>query len=85
MPSEAEFNMLVLTRRLRVPGVLETLNDMAPEIRTVMAKITADLGKELNSFQGGGWKINSHSVTIHSGLVIATFLLSRPKTSSPAE
>jgi len=26
---------------------------------------------------GGGWSINSHSVTVYNGLVIATVLLSR--------
>lgn len=83
MQGHLEFNMLVLTRRLRVPGVLETMNDQAPEIRSVMEKIAADLGPELARLDGGGWTVNSHSVAIHNGLVIATFLVSRPAGSIP--
>jgi hypothetical protein len=31
----------------------------------------------MDTMEGGGWDVVSHSVTFHSGLVIATFFLRR--------
>ncbi len=72
-----EFKMLVLTQRLKVPGLLETMTDQAPELRRVMGKIEEDLGSSVAALDGGGWSVNSHSVTVYNGLVIASILLSR--------
>lgn len=74
---QPEYRMLVLTQRLKVPGLLETMTDQAPEVRRVMAKIEEDLGPGMAALDGGGWSVNSHSVTVYNGLVIASFLLSR--------
>ena len=74
---QPEHRMLVLTARLKVPGLLETMTDQAPEVRRVMAKIEADLGPSIAALDGGGWSVNSHSVALYNGLVIASFLLSR--------
>ena len=74
---QLEHRMLVLTARLKVPGLLETMTDQAPEVRRVMAKIEADLGPSIAALDGGGWSVNSHSVALYNGLVIASFLLSR--------
>lgn len=78
-PDEAttEYRMLVLTRRLKMPGLLETMTDQAPEVRRVIAKIEEDLGPSISALDGGGWEITSHSLTVYNGLVIATFLLHR--------
>jgi len=72
-----EYKMIVLTQRLKVPGLLETMTDQAPEVRRVMGKIEEDLGASMAALDGGGWSINSHSVTVYNGLVIASILLSR--------
>lgn len=74
---ETEYRMLVLTRRLKMPGLLETMADQAPEVQRVMAKIEERLGPSIAELDGGGWGVTSHSVTVHNGLVIATFLLHR--------
>jgi hypothetical protein len=47
---QPDYRMLVLTRRLKLPGLLETMT---------------------------AWAVNSHSVSIYNGLVIASFLLKR--------
>ena len=72
-----EYKVIVLTQRLKVPGLLETMTDQAPELRRVMGKIEDDLGTSMAALDGGGWSINSHSVTVYNGLVIASILLSR--------
>ena len=69
--------MLVLTRRLKLPGLLETMTDQAPEMRRVFAKIEGDLAPAMNALDGGGWSIVSHSVAVHNELVVASFLLTR--------
>jgi hypothetical protein len=74
---KTDFRMLVLTRRLKMPGLLETMTDQAPEVRRVIAKIEEDLGPSIAALDGGGWEVASHSVTVYNGLVIATFLLQR--------
>lgn len=74
---QGRYRMLVLTRRLKLPGLLETMTDQAPEVQRVMGKIEHDLGQSLASLDGGGWVVVSHSVTVHNGLVIASFLLTR--------
>jgi hypothetical protein len=74
---QPEYRMLVLTRRLKLPGLLETMTDQAPEVARVMAKIEEDLGPAMDSLEGGPWAVNSHSVSIYNGLVIASFLLKR--------
>jgi hypothetical protein len=35
---QPDYRMLVLTRRLKLPGLLETMTDQAPEVARVMAK-----------------------------------------------
>ncbi len=72
-----QYRMLVLTRRLKLPGLLETMTDQAPEVLRVMGKIEADLAENLAILDGGGWEVVSHSVTIYNGLVIASFVLNR--------
>jgi hypothetical protein len=72
-----EFRILVMTRRFLVPGVLDTLSDQGPAIEEAMGKFLARLASALDSMEGGGWDVVSHSVTFHSGLVIGTFLIKR--------
>jgi hypothetical protein len=74
---QGRYRMLVLTRRLKLPGLLETMTDQAPEVQRVMGKIERDLAQSIASLEGGEWMVVSHSVTIHNGLVIASFLLTR--------
>lgn len=68
--------VIVLSRRLRLPGVLESMNDQAPEIRAALAKMIEELPAAMATLGGSRWAVSSHSVTIHNGLIIATFLVS---------
>lgn len=75
--SQLEYRFLVRTRRFIVPGVLETLSDQGPVVREALDKIAAELRPSLDSLDGGGWVIQSHSVDFYSGLIVVTFLLAR--------
>jgi hypothetical protein len=72
-----EYRILVMTRRFLVPGVLDTLSDQAPAIEEAMGKFLAKLTPSLDTLDGGGWEVVSHSVTFHSGLIVGTFFLRR--------
>lgn len=72
-----EHRFLVMTRRFLVPGVLDTLSDQAPAIEESMSRFLENLTPALDTMDGGGWHIVSHSVTFHSGLIVGTFLLER--------
>ena len=74
---QPEYRMLVLTHRLKMPGLLETMADQAPELRRVMAEIEAELGPAMEALQDGPWVVNSHDISIYNGLVVASFLLHR--------
>ena len=75
-----EHRFLVMTRRLLVPGVLDTLSDQAPAVEEAMAKFLEKLTPALDTMDGGGWEVVSHSVTFHSGLIVGTFLLERERS-----
>ena len=75
-----DYRMIVLSRRLRIPGVLQTMVDQVPEIRSALNNlISEELGPAIALLDGAGsWAVHSHSVTVHNGLLIATFLVFRP-------
>ncbi|MEX0787786.1 MAG: hypothetical protein WD906_04580 [Anaerolineales bacterium] len=78
MPAgKPEYRILVMTRRFLVPGVLDTLSDQAPAIEEAMGKFLTKLSPSLDTLDGGGWEVVSHSVTFHSGLIVGTFFLRR--------
>lgn len=74
-----DYRMIVLSRRLRVPGLLETMADQLPEIRHALkGLVSEELGPAIAALDGGAnWAVHSHSVTVHNGLLIATFLVFR--------
>jgi hypothetical protein len=78
MDGALEYRVVVLTHRLKVPGVLETMADQAPELRSAMSKIVSELTPAISRLGGSGWTVNSHSITVHNELLIASFLVCRP-------
>ena len=82
-----EYRTIVLTERLRLPGVLDSMTDQTPELHRVIEKISTRLAHEIESLNGGGWTVNSHSVTSLNGLFVASFLMCRPQPngSGPAK
>ncbi len=74
---EPERKMVVITRRLKLPGILDTMSDQIPEVLDAVGKIMARLPDELDRLEGDDWRVVSHSITMHSGLIIATFLCER--------
>jgi hypothetical protein len=78
-----EYRFLVRTRRLVVPGLLDTWSDHGPAVQTAMDKIAVELKEKMDELDGEGWTIVSHSAMVHGGLIIASFLLSREVPPAP--
>ncbi len=78
-----EYRIFVRSHRLIVPGLLDTWRDQGPAVQAAMSKIADELNAELGSLDGGGWTVVSHSAVLHSGLIIASFLLSRDAPPAP--
>ena len=61
---QPDYRMLVLTRRLKMPGLLETMTDQAPEVAKVMAKIEEDLVPAMEAIKwrtvGGQFALSIH-------------------------
>jgi hypothetical protein len=85
MDGALEYRVIVLTHRLKVPGVLETMADQAPELRNAMSKAVSELTPAISRLGGNGWTVNSHSITVHNELLIASFLVCRPAVTSGAD
>lgn len=77
----ADYRMVVLTERLRLLGVLDTLTDQGPEVERAMARIAERLGPELARLEGGSWSVLSHAAEVLNGLLIVSFLVVRPGES----
>jgi hypothetical protein len=78
MPPEfADYRFLVKTKRMIVPGVLDTLSDQGPIIQSALDEIAPAPSDNLASLDGGRWTVISHSASFYSGLLVITFLLGR--------
>ena len=77
MPEKnSNYKMIVLTRRLKSPGIVETMSEQVPDVRQAFAEIHAKLNERLEFFGEGDWKVVSHSHNIYNGILIVSFLVS---------
>lgn len=70
-----EYKMIVLTRRLKTPGVLETMSEQVPEVMEAFAEIHAKLIQRIEMLGEGDWQPVSHSHSIYNGILVVTFLV----------
>ena len=71
-----DYKMIVLTRRLKTPGVLETMSEQVPEVKEAFAEIHTKLIQRIDSLGGGDWRVVSHSHSIYNEILVVSFLIS---------
>lgn len=69
--------IVVLTRRLNSPGVLETMSEQVPEVKGAFADLEKQLHKRLDQLGPAEWKIISHSHNIYNGILIMSVIVRR--------
>ena len=71
-----ETKMIVLTRRLKTPGVLETMSEQVPEVMEAFAEIHTKLKQRIEKLGEGDWQIVSHSHNVYNGILVVSYLIS---------
>jgi len=72
-----EYRTCVLTRRLKLHGVVETMSEQVPEVREAFRALDQQLPDRMQPFAREGWRILSNSHSIYNGILIVTLLLGR--------
>ncbi|MEA1979202.1 MAG: hypothetical protein U9N80_15035 [Chloroflexota bacterium] len=72
----SEYKMIVLTRRLKTPGVLETMSEQVPEVKEAFAEIHAKLLQRFENLGEGEWQVVSHSHNVYNGILVVSYLIS---------
>jgi hypothetical protein len=71
-----EYKMIVLTRRLKTPGVLETMSEQVPEVKEAFTEIHAKLIQRIEMLGEGDWQVVSHSHSEYNGILVVSYLIS---------
>jgi hypothetical protein len=69
------FKTIVLTHRLKSPGVLETMSEQVPEVRSAFNDLDDKLQSRLEHLGSEEWHVVSHSHNIYNGILIMSVLL----------
>jgi hypothetical protein len=69
-----EYRIIVLSRRLKILGVLDTMSEQIPEVTDALAIIESQLEPRIAALGDGDWQIISHAHSISNGILIASFL-----------
>lgn len=72
---ESQYKLIVLTRRIKMPGIVETMSEQVPEVRIAFSEIETMLEKRLESLGRENWRVVSHAQDIYNGVLIVTFVL----------
>ena len=70
------YKMIVLTRRVKTPGVIETMSDQVPEVKEAFADLQTKLLQRIEMLGEGDWQVVSHSHCIYNEILIVSFLIS---------
>ncbi|MCJ7825895.1 MAG: hypothetical protein E4G99_13090 [Anaerolineales bacterium] len=73
--SEGLVKMLVLTRRIKMPGIVETMSEQVPEVKIAFAEIEGMLKQHLNVLGEANWRVISHAHNILNGILIVSIML----------
>jgi len=71
-----EYKTIVLTRRLKTPGVLETMSEQVPEVMEAFADIHTKLIQRIEMLGEGDWHVVSHSHSIYNGILVVSYMVS---------
>lgn len=69
------FKMIVLTQRIKVPGIVETMSEQVPEVRIAFAEIDEMFKDRMKALGVGEWRVISHAHNIHNGILIVSILI----------
>jgi hypothetical protein len=72
-----EYKSFVITRRLKMQGVVETMSEQLPDVQEAFREIEGQLVKRMKTHAAEGWRIISHSHSIYNGILIVSLLLGR--------
>ena len=72
-----EYKSFVITRRLKMPGIVETMSEQLPEVQEAFRELEGQLLKRMISYGVEGWRIISHSHSVYNNILIVSVLLSR--------
>ena len=61
-----------------------TPDEITKAITIGLGKTTTNIMKAYDTFQGGGWEIISHQITLVSHTLVVTYLARRPKQPKPS-
>ena len=73
---KTDYKMIVLTHRVKSPGVLETMSEQVPEVKEAFAEIHAKLSQRIEMLGEGDWQIISHSHSVYNEILIVSYLIS---------
>jgi hypothetical protein len=71
----SKYKMVVLTRRIKMPGIVETMSEQVPEVRIAFAELGEMLKKRMRDLGEANWRVVSHAQNIHNGILIVSILL----------
>jgi hypothetical protein len=71
----SKYKLIVLTRRLHSPGVLETMSEQVPEVRGAFSELQKRLDSRMNQLGEDEWTIVSHSHNIYNSILILSVLV----------
>lgn len=74
---ERRYETITLTRRLKMPGIMDTMTEQVPEVLEALAAIERKLDKRMAQMGGDDWRIVSHALAIQNGILIANFIVTR--------
>jgi hypothetical protein len=72
-----EYKSFILTRRLKMRGVVETMSEQVPEVREAFNLLEQQLMERMGNYGEEGWRLISHSHSIYNGILIVSFMLVR--------
>jgi hypothetical protein len=72
-----EYKAFILTRRLKMPGVMETMSEQVPEVREAFNLLEKQLVERMATYGQDGWRFLSHSHSIYNSILIVSCVLAR--------
>ena len=79
---ENTYKFVVLTRRIKLPGIVETMSEQVPEVKIAFSEIEEMLHKRLDNYGREKWRVVSHAQNIHNGILVVTFVLESTAVAS---
>jgi hypothetical protein len=73
--SDGPYKLLVLTRRIKMLGIVETMSEQVPEVKIAFTEIEQMLSERLKLLGELKWRVISHSHNIENGILVVSVML----------